>query len=148
MLFTKLLILPASVLALLLATSALAQRAPGEDPVTIEGKVSVLSLPVGPAAKPLGLDGSGELPASIRAKAARFEAKIYSASADDGSVFSDNDVTNTTTTQGVRRTCTQEVGSNTQTTAAAGRTTGTGTARTNANQQIVVLRGDLVNICR
>jgi hypothetical protein len=148
MLFTKLLILPASVLALLLATEAFAQRAPGEDPLKIEGKVSHLSLPAGPAAKPVGLDGTGELPAWLRAKAARFEAKIYSASVDDGSVFSDNDVNNTSTTQGVRRTCTQEVGSNTQANTAAGRATGAGTARTNANQQIVVLRGDLVNICR
>jgi hypothetical protein len=148
MLSTKLLILPASVLALLLATAAFAQRAPGEDPLKIEGKVSHLSLPAGPAAKPVGLDGTGELPAWLRAKAARFEAKVYSASVDDGSIFSDNDVNATTTTQGVRRTCTQEVGSNTQTGTTAARAAGTGTNRTNANQQIVVLRGDLVNICR
>lgn len=148
MLSIKLLIVPASMLAALLATDAFAQRAPGEDPLRIDGKVSHLTLPGGPAAKPVGLDGSGELPAWLRAKAARFEAKIYSASVDDGSVFSDNDVTNTSTAQGVRRTCTQEVGSNTQTGTAAGRPAGTGANRTNANQQIVVLRGDLVNICR
>lgn len=148
MLFTKLLIVPASVLALLLATDAYAQRVPGEDPVRIEGKVSHLSLPMPAAAKPVGLDGSGELPAWLRAKAARFEAKVYSASVDDGSVFSDNDVNNTTTTQGVRRSCVQEVGSNTQASTAVGRPAASGTPKTNANQQVVVLRGDLVNICR
>jgi hypothetical protein len=148
MLSTKLLILSASVLALLSASDAFAQRAPGEDPLKIDGKVSHLALPAGPAPKPIGLDGTGELPAWLRAKAARFEAKVYSASVDDGSISSDNDVNATTTTQGVRRSCTQEVGSNTQTGAAAGRAASSGTTRTNANQQIVVLRGDLVNICR
>jgi hypothetical protein len=148
MLSTQLRAMPATVLALVFVTAAFAQRAPGEDPVRIDGKVSHMSLPAGPAVKSAGLDGSGELPAWLRAKAARFEAKIYSASADDGSVYSDNDVNNTATTQGVRRTCTQEVGSNTQANTAAGRATGAGASRTNANQQIVVLRGDLVNICR
>lgn len=137
----------AALLTLAGGTSAHAQRAPGEDPVHLQNKVSFLSLPGPAAAKSGSLEGSGEMPAWLKAKVARFEAKSFSGTADDGTLLNDNDVTNTSSTQGVRRTCRQDIGS-TQTSTGIGRAPTAGGARTNANQQIVVLRGDVVNICR
>lgn len=140
-------LLPAIALAISLALPAWAQLAPGEDPLQINGKVTHLALPLGASAKSGSLDGNTEMPAWLSAKVARFEAKAFSAGADDGSIFTDNDVNTTTTTQGVRRTCRQDVGSNTTATG-VGRAPTAGGPKTNANQQIVVLRGDVVNICR
>lgn len=139
--------LPACVLVLGFTGICFAQRAPGEDPLRLSSAVSHLSLPGAAAVKSTGLDGNTEMPAWLKAKVARFEAKAFSAGADDGTVLSDNDVTSTSTTQGVRRTCRQDVGSSQ--TGGVGRNPAAGNGpRTNANQQIVVLRGDLVNICR
>jgi hypothetical protein len=139
--------LPACVLALGFIGTSFAQRAPGEDPLRLTDPVSHLSLPGAAAVKSTSLDGNTEMPAWLKAKVARFEAKAYSGTLDDGTLLTDNDVTNTTTTQGVRRTCRQDVGS-TQTTGVGRSPTAGNGPRTNANQQIVVLRGDLVNICR
>ncbi len=147
MLHLQTLILPAVALAIALSGSAWAQRAPGEDPLQINGKVTHLALPLGTSPKSGSLDGNTEMPAWLSAKVARFEAKAFSAGADDGNLFTDNDINTTTTTQGVRRTCRQDVGSNTTATG-IGRAPTAGGTRTNANQQIVVLRGDVVNICR
>jgi hypothetical protein len=139
----KFLLMPAIVLALVFANAAFAQRAPGEDPVKLENKVTFTPMPGGPAAKSTPLDGDPDMPAWLRAKVARFEAKAYSGTVDDGTLQTDSNVTNTTTTQGVRRTCVQEVGSTQAGSATQGSTSGT-----RSNQQIVVLRGDLINICR
>ncbi len=131
-------------LVLALPNSALAQRTPGEDPIKLESKLSYAPMPGGQVAKSTPLESDTDMPAWLRAKVARFEAKAYSGTADDGSILTDANVTNTSTTQGVRRTCLQEVASTTQTGASAG----SAGARTTPTQQIVVLRGDLVNICR
>ncbi len=131
----------ASGLTLVFSNAALAQRTPGEDPIKLESKLSYAPMPGGQIAKSTPLEGDTDMPAWLRAKVARFEAKAYSATADDGSILTEANVTNTSTTQGVRRTCLQEVGSTTQTGTSAG-------GRNAPNQQIVVLRGDLVNICR
>jgi hypothetical protein len=139
--------LPACVLALGFIGTSFAQRAPGEDPLRLNDPVTHLSLPGAAAGKSTSLDGNTEMPAWLKAKVARFEAKAFSDSADDGTLLTDNDVTNTTTTQGVRRTCRQDVGS-AQVGGTGRNATAGNTARTRANQQIVVLRGDLVNICR
>lgn len=139
--------LPACVLALGLVGTSFAQRAPGEDPLRLTDPVSHLSLPGAAAAKSTSLDGNTEMPAWLKAKVARFEAKAYSAGLDDGTLLTDNDVNTTSTTQGVRRTCRQDVGSSQPNGIGRNPTSGGG-PRTNANQQIVVLRGDLVNICR
>ncbi len=135
------------VAAVFFAHHAAAQKAPGEDPVKLNNQVVHAGLPVGNSAKSGSLDGSGTMPAWLKAKVARFEAKSFSGTADDGTLLNDNDVTNTSSTQGVRRTCKQDIGS-TQASTGVGRAPTTGGTRTNANQQIVVLRGDVVNICR
>jgi hypothetical protein len=140
-------LLPACALAFGFIGTSFAQRAPGEDPLRLTDPVSHLSLPGAAAAKSTSLDGNTEMPAWLKAKVARFEAKAYSAGLDDGTLLTDNDVNTTTTTQGVRRTCRQDVGSSQ--TSGVGRNPAAGNGpRSNANQQIVVLRGDLVNICR
>lgn len=117
----------------------LAQIRPGEDPVTLTKRVSTMQLPDGGVVKSKPLD-SAEMPASLRAKVARFEAK--SKSGETTGFSSDKDVTRKSSSDGFKKTCIQDVGSNTATTSQPGRP---GQAN---NQQIVVLRGDLVNICK
>lgn len=117
-----------------------AQVRPGEDPVILTKRVSIMQLPDGGVVKSRPLD-SAEMPASLRAKVARFEAK--SKSGETTGFSSDKDVTRETSSDGFKKTCIQDVGSNTATTPQQhGRP---GQANT---QQIVVLRGDLVNICK
>ena len=117
-----------------------AQIRPGEDPVTLTKRVSTMQLPDGGVVKSKPLD-SAEMPASLRAKVARFEAK--SKSGETTGFSSDKDVTQKTSSDGFKKTCIQDVGSNTATTA-----TQPGRPGQANNQQIVVLRGDLVNICK
>ncbi len=129
-----------SSLLILASNPAAAQSAPGEDPVILTKRVSTLQLPDAGQAKSKPMDNP-EMPASLRAKVARFEAQ---ANADSVSSFStDKDVTRETSSDGFKKTCIQEVGSNT----GSGGGQGLRPGQTN-NQQIVVLRGDLVNICK
>ncbi|MEO5659245.1 MAG: hypothetical protein ABIQ90_05520 [Polaromonas sp.] len=133
-----------NALAILALGTALAanaqQQVPGEDPVQLTAPVHHLSLPVGAAPKSGQMDGSRELPAWMKARVARYEAKSFSSSANDGTILTDNDVVNTATSQGLNKTCVQEVGSNSSAANGAGGKT--------QGDQIVVLRGDLINICR
>ena len=123
-------------------TGSAAWAAPGEDPLVISGPVSFLSLP-GAKPQPSGqLQGNLELPAWMKAKMSRYTAKAFSASADDGSIYTDSDVINTAQTTGFQTTCVQEVGS-VSGDAALGTRYGPG-----QRDQVVVLRGDLVNICK
>ena len=117
--------LPCLILTLCGTGGLSALAAPGEDLVILSSPFEHLSLP-GPAAPKSGnLLGQTDMPAWMRARVTRYEAKAFSASADDGSMFTDNDTVNTAN------------------------------ANNNFNrygptnqQQIVVLRGDLVNICK
>lgn len=125
-----------------------ALAAPGEDPMNLSGPVEHLSLPGPPAPKSGNLEGSMDMPAWMKARIARYEAKSFSASADDGTLLTDNNVVNTANAQGLRKTCVQEVGSS----SSSGGTSASGGSFNrygpNNQQQIVVLRGDLVNICK
>ena len=118
----------------------LAQIRPGEDPVTLTKRVSTMQLPDGGVVKSKPLD-SAEMPASLRAKVARFEAK--SKSGETTGFSSDKDVKRETSSDGFKKTCIQDVGSNT-----AASPQQPGRPGLASNQQIVVLRGDLVNICK
>lgn len=119
--------------------------APGEDPVVLRGPVQYLSLPVGAAAKSQGLDTVKDMPVNMRAKIARYEAKAFAE--DTSGIATDTDVTTRASSDGLRKTCVQEVGSS---------TAASGNGTTNAfnrygpapQAQVVVLRGDLVNVCR
>jgi hypothetical protein len=129
------------VLALASSTvTAWAQNAPGEDPVILNKRVTVQMLPIGGARNSAPMQTVTDMPAWLKAKVARHEAK-FNADQTEG-MATDADVTRTATSDGLKKTCIQEVGSNTVTPASNGGRVGPN------NQQIVVLRGDLVNICR
>lgn len=132
--------LAAMALAAHCATSAHAQ-APGEDPVVLSKKLVIQMQPVGGAAPSGNLDGALGMPSWLRARVARYEAKAFST--DTTGVLTDNDVVNTANAQGMQKTCVQEVGSNTL----SANTSGANRYGPNSAPQVVVLRGDLVNIC-
>lgn len=137
-----------TLLALLVLTMAWlpwsVQAAPGEDTIRLSGPVQFTSMPGPEVARSGTLDGAFDLPAWMKARMSRYTAKAYSTSAEDGTIYTDNDVVTTTSVEGFRKTCVQEVGSNT---AASGGALGTRYGP-NQREQVVVLRGDLVNICK
>lgn len=116
-----------------------AQNAPGEDPVILTKRIGLQMQLDGGAARSRPLDNS-EMPASMRAKVARYEAKANSGVAPG--ISTDADVTRETTSDGFQKTCVQSVGSTTTAGGAGGRVIG------GNNQQVVVLKGDLVNVCK
>ena len=127
-----------TVASLLCAASARAQNAPGEDPLVLTKRISVQMLPIGGARPSTSLDAQTGMPAWMQAKVARFEAK---ANSDQGSdILTDSDVTRAASSDGLKKTCIQEVGSNTVQTP--------GKFGLSNTQQIVVLKGDLINICK
>ncbi|MFN3438489.1 MAG: hypothetical protein ACK41V_12390 [Acidovorax sp.] len=117
-------------------------QAPGEDPVILTKKLTVQMQPVGGAATSTGLDNGNTMPSWLRARIARYEAKAFSD--DTTGVLTNNDVVTTANAQGMQKTCVQEVGSNTL----SANTTGSAKYGPNQAPQVVVLRGDLVNICK
>lgn len=127
--------------ALPLAMTVAAQ-APGEDPVTLTKKFAVQMQPTGPVAASGSLDNNNPMPSWLRARIARYEAKAFSD--DTSGILTNNDVVSTANAQGMQKTCVQEVGSNT---VSAGNG-GAGKYGPSQAAQVVVLRGDLVNICR
>lgn len=136
---TALLSCPALLLLAALGSSAaLAQSAPGEDPVVLSNKVAPSGLPLNNQPRSTGLDKSTELPAWMRAKVSRYTAKAYSGYTEG--IYTEADVVTTATNEGFRRTCTQEI-------ATRANNPATGRPGTVGQDQIVVLRGDLVNIC-
>jgi len=123
-------------------TGGQAYAAPGEDPLILSDSVKYVFAPGGRFQASGNMDASLQLPAWMKAKMTRYTAKAFSATADDGSIYTDNDVINTAQTNGFRTTCVQEVGSISGPPAMGSRY-GPG-----QRDQVVVLRGDLVNICK
>lgn len=123
---------------LLLAASLPVLAAPGEDPLVLNTRVEHLALPWAAAKPSKGLDTVTDVPVAVQAKVARYLAKSMSANTEG--IQTDADVITTTATQGFRRSCTQEIASNTA--------TGRNGTINNTAPQIVVLRGDLINACR
>lgn len=117
--------------------------APGEDMIVLPGNVQFASAPTTAPSRSGHIEPSPNIPSWMQARISRYTAKAYSASADDGIIYTDNDVVTTTTVNGFRKTCVQEVGSNTASDGAFGTRYGP-----NQRDQVVVLRGDLVNICK
>lgn len=115
------------------AFSALAS-APGEDPVVIQARVNYLQLPTAAPARSSDINYRREMPDDMQAKVSRYTAKAYSAT--PGDVATERDVVQSVRTQGLKTTCYQSVGS----------TTGAD-ARLGNREQVVVLRGDLINLC-
>lgn len=120
----------------LLCTVANAQNVPGEDPVQISSKVTYQMAPNPIVKKSTDINMRTGLSGADQAKITRYTAMAYAASP---SVLTDKDVISSVSTKGLYTTCVQSVGS---TTAPA-----SGGASVLATQQVVVLRGDLVNVC-
>jgi hypothetical protein len=127
-----------AAVSLLFAASARAQNAPGEDPVVLTKRISVQMLPIGGARTSVPLNAQNGMPAWMQAKVARFEAKANSDQTEG--MLTDSDVTRAANADGLKKTCIQEVGSNT--------VQAPGKFGLSNTQQIVVLKGDLVNICK
>jgi hypothetical protein len=127
--------------ALQAASLCQAQPAPGEDPLVLNQGVHRTMVPL-PTSTPAAPSAYRELPAWMDAKLARFQAKAFAT--DTTGVVTDEDVVTRTAQEGVRKVCTQELASNS--TGSAGGILNRYGPRPDA--QIVVLRGDLVNICR
>ena len=131
----------AALAGCLMAPAAWADNAPGEDPVILSKKIAIQMSPVASRNPSSPMETTADMPAWLKAKVARFEAK--SNANQTAGMTTDADVTRTATSDGFKKTCIQEVGSTTaDTSPTAGSRSGTG------GQQIVVLRGDLVNICK
>ena len=122
----------------LLAAGSIAQTAPGMDTVTISKPVTYLQVPTARVAPSGTIHYDQTLPDNVAAKVARYTAKAYSSY--DTNVKTDRDVVQSVKTNGLQTTCTQSVASVTAPAGANGLTM-------NSQDQIVVLRGDLVNIC-
>jgi hypothetical protein len=128
-------LLPGALVVILAPMAALA--APGEDPVTITGRVTYLQLPTAPVTRSGSVQYRKDIPDDVAAKISRYTAKAYSPNL--GQIKTEKDVVQSVQTNGTQTTCTQSVGS----VSAPG---GSGIQTTN-NDQVVVLRGDLINIC-
>jgi hypothetical protein len=131
-------------LGLLSGTSGLAwaQAVPGEDPVQL-GRVSYMAFPTAAATRSGSLDPALDLPAWLRAKVSRYEAQSFTE--NPMGMSTDSDIVTTTRSEGTRKTCVQEVGSSTTMLRPGSSSQVT---QANNNTQVVVLRGDLVNVCR
>ena len=112
-----------------------AQSAPGEDPIQLQNKISIQMLPMGGPPKSGSINFATDMPDWQKAKISRYEAKAFSANTDG--ILTEKDVVNTASSDGFKTTCTQSIGS----------TSGSTGAGVKPTQQVVVLRGDLVNIC-
>lgn len=111
--------------------------APGEDPVTITGRVTYLQLPTSPLARSGNLEYRKDMPDDMAAKVSRYTAKAYTP--NTGDIKTEKDVVQSVQTNGTQTTCYQSVGS---VSAASGQG-----VKTTGKDQVVVLRGDLINIC-
>lgn len=130
-----------SSLPLVIPAIAWSQVAPGEDPVYLKEKVVVNMLPLNNTMRSTPLPTSPGIPAWMDARIARYEAKAYSL--DTSGIYTDKDVKTTTIMDGIKKTCIQDVGSS-----IAATSNSVGKYGVMPQDQIVVLKGDLVNICR
>jgi hypothetical protein len=114
--------------------------APGEDPISISGfKPTAPGSGSGQGTVKGGLDPNDAVPAWLRAKTTRYTARAYAE--NNQGINTDNQVVQSAQSNGMSKTCVQEVGSNTA-------APGAPRFGPKGQQQIVVLRGDLVNICK
>ena len=129
--------------ALGLAIPALVHSAPGEDPVVLKQSPRVAMVPGSPV--PVSSEGARDsgIPSWLRARVARYESKALAAEGKDPNFKTDKDVVNTARSQGMRSTCIQDVGS-----VAPPAGSGFSQYGPKGQDQVVVLRGDLVNVCR
>lgn len=127
---------------LMLAGVTVAKAAPGEDPVVMTQKQGVMMLPGGSMPSSTNAVLTDGMPSWLRARVARFESKAMTEPADK-SVLTDKDLRTQATGEGMKKTCIQDIGS----VASAG-STGFSQYGPKGQDQVVVLRGDVVNVCK
>jgi hypothetical protein len=119
-----------------LAIPAVAQ-APGQDTIVINKAPQQGSGGGSPERKGTGLDERSEMSPALKAKIARYSAVANNKADSHASLLS---LDQRIESAGFSKTCVQDVGSTTA--------PSTGRFGPRNQDQIVVLRGDLVNICR
>lgn len=129
-----------AALAAGLASALAAAQVPGEDPVILNRRVGVQMQPTAAPPKSGDINNVSDMPAWMRAKIARYTARSMT---QQDEILTESDAVTTSAAQGMRKTCVQEVGSTTQAQPSPGMKYGP-----QQKDQIVVLRGDLVNICK
>lgn len=107
--------------------------APGEDLISISGRVSYLQLPTAPVTRSTSVQYVQQMPDDAAAKISRYTAKAYSGNL--GQIKTEKDVIQSVQTKGTQTTCYQSIGSVSAPNGLA------------SNEQVVVLRGDVINIC-
>lgn len=121
---------------ILASASAWAQGAPGEDPVQIHGKINYLQMPTTPRSVSSSIVYKSGMPDDAKAKIAHYVAKAYSANTEG--IKTNKDVVSSVQTNGMgSTTCVQTV--------QPSKPGGAGKA---GDDQVVVITGDLVNVCR
>ena len=120
-------------------SSAFTQNAPGEDPITFLKQTKFDSRPTSASPQSTGLDPLFGLPGWLNARVTRYTARAYSD--QTGDVLTENDAVTTASAQGLKKVCVQEVGSSPS-------ESGFGKYGPKGAAQVVVLKGDLVNICK
>ncbi len=116
--------------------TASAQYVQGEDNIVLTTSVNLNSLPMNsPSQTPKAIENS-ETPAWLDAKMARLQAKAFSA--EPKGILTEENMVTSITTQGLRKTCTQNLA-----------IPESGARNGFSNEPMaLVLRGDLINICR
>ncbi len=120
---------------------SVAQPVPGEDPVVLNQRVQNNMLPLNSSVQSFQ-PSNAEIPAWLDAKLARFQAKAFAA--ETTGVLTDENVVTTVVQSGLRKVCSQDIGSNSVSNASVA----FNRYGPKTEAQVVVLRGDLVNICR
>lgn len=131
------------VLLLLLVagqTISLAQHAPGEDPITMLKQTKFDARPGAASPRSTSLDPLFGMPGWMSARVTRYTARAYSDQYAD--VQTENDAVTTASAQGLKKVCVQEVGSTSSGSSGFNQYGPKGAA------QVVVLKGDLINICK
>jgi len=124
------------IVAMLAGAATWALAAPGEDPVHITGKVSYLQMPTAPRSISSGIVYKTGMPDDAKAKIAHYVAKSFSANTEG--IQTEKDVVSSVQTNSMGGvTCVQTLQPSTPSPGAP-----------MGEDQVVVIRGDLVNICR
>ena len=124
------------IAGMLASASTCALAAPGEDPVQINGRVSYLQMPTAPRSVSSSIVYKTGMPDDAKAKIAHYVAKSYSA--NTGNVKTNKDVVSSVQTNSAGGvSCVQSI-----------QPTAPGSGGMMGEDQVVVIRGDLVNICR
>lgn len=124
------------VAVMLASACTCALAAPGEDPVQINSRINYLQMPTGPRAGSTDIRHRTGMPEDVRAKMARYTAQAYSPNTTG--ILTEKDVVSSVKTNGMgTTTCVQTV-----------QPTAPGSGGAKGEDQVVVIRGDLINICR